>query len=104
MSHFYILVRADLTQAQQAVQAAHAAVEAARAFPDSEDHPHLVICTVPNLRCLEIALSRLSERGLQCFPFVEPDLGGELTAFATSPLRGRQRRHLAKYNLMRSKT
>lgn len=84
------------------MQAAHAAIEAARALPLHAVHPHLVLCGVEDERRLEAALERLESAGLRCFPFVEPDLGGSLTAFAVGPLAGKARRLLRRYNLIRS--
>lgn len=84
------------------MQAAHAAIEAARNLPPGEEHPHLVLCGIKNLGKLEFQLEKLCAQGLSCFPFYESDLDGELTAFSIGPLRGEARRHLSKYKLRRS--
>lgn len=101
VSYLYVLVRLDLSEDQQAVQAAHAAIEAARHIPLDEEHPHLVLCGIKHLAKLECQLEKLSTLGLPCYPFYESDLDGELTAFSIGPLRGEARCHLSKYKLLR---
>jgi len=80
-------VRRDLPAAQIAVQAAHAALEAARHFlPPDHPHPHLVLCRVSSERDLLSAADRLDRRGVRFTIFREPDRAGEATALATEPL------------------
>lgn len=95
-----MLVRKDLSPAQQAVQAAHAALEVGRSLHSDRVHPHLVVCGVNSQAQLENALSKVQALGIKCHPFVEPDIGGQLTAFATEPLSGEARRHFRRYNLL----
>lgn len=97
----YVLVRKDLSPSQQAVQAAHAAIEATRHFltPDAE-HPHLVLCGIASEVQLSNALARAQACGICCKPFFESDLDGQLTAFATEPLSGIARNHFRRYNLL----
>ncbi len=95
-----MLVRLDLTRSQQTVQAAHAAIEAARQLPIHETHPHLVICGIDDLYSLEKALGCLEFKGLSCFKFYEPDINNELTAIAVGLLRGKACRPLSKYKLL----
>ena len=85
-----MLVREDLKPGQPAVQAAHAAIEVARAFilPDAV-HPHLVICGVPDEIDLLLQQSRLHEAGIRFKPFYDY---GECTAIATEPLYDSNRR------------
>jgi hypothetical protein len=74
------------------VQACHACLEAARALlPSEQEHPHLVVCGVPDEVRLGTCLDRLRRAGVRFRAFHEPDLGGALTAAATEPVRGAQR-------------
>jgi hypothetical protein len=84
------------------VQACHASLEAARAFlPPDHEHPHLVVCGVRDEARLGTCLDRLRRAGVRFRPFSEPDLGNELTAAATEPVRGKQRRLFRDYALLR---
>jgi hypothetical protein len=97
----YVLVREDLSPSQQVVQSCHAAIEAARTFlPPEHEHPHLVICGVRDEPALWARLHRLQERGVHFRPFFEPDLGGQLTALATEPLSGDDRRLFRSLRLL----
>ena len=89
-------MRRDLPAAQIAVQAAHAAIEAARLFLPT-DHPHLVLCRVASERELLAAADRLERAGIRFALFREPDRNNEATALATEPLCARRRRVLARY-------
>jgi hypothetical protein len=74
------------------VQACHACLEAARAFlPPEHEHPHLVVCGVRDEASLGSCLDDLRRAGVRFRAFREPNLGGELTAAATEPVRGTQR-------------
>lgn len=79
----YLVTRADLTIGQQAVQAAHAAVEYARRFALHE-HPTIVMVVVRDEEYLRELAVDVFARTDQIAEFHEPDLGGALTAFATS--------------------
>jgi hypothetical protein len=96
-----VIVRADLSPAQQAVQGIHAAVEAGRRdlIPAAGDHPHLVFCTVPDERGLELAARQLRVAGIGHATFHEPDLGDSLTALCTAPVGPESRRHFRRYPL-----
>ena len=107
-AYVYVLVRRDLSFPQQAVQAAHAALEAARAglIPRGADeplapHPHLVLCHVPSIDGLLRAADRLRGAGVRFRLFHEPDLGGAPTALATEPLRGEDRAPLRRFPLLK---
>lgn len=91
-------MRRDLPAAQIAVQAIHAAIEAARHFlaPD-QAHPHLVLCSVGSERDLLAAADRLDRLGIRFQIFREPDRAGEATALATEPLGPDRRGPLARY-------
>ncbi|MBY0461149.1 MAG: hypothetical protein K2V38_27825 [Gemmataceae bacterium] len=98
MSHLYVLVRRDLSAPQIAVQAAHAAIEAARRFlPTDHPHPHLVLCGVAHERALLAAADRLERAGVRFSLFREPDLNDAATALATEPLGSDRRRVLARH-------
>jgi hypothetical protein len=87
-----------LPAAQIAVQAIHAALEAARRFfPPGHPHPHLVLCRVSSERDLLSAADRLDRLGIQFTIFREPDCAGEATALATEPLDPDRRGPLARY-------
>jgi hypothetical protein len=94
-------VRRDLPAAQIAVQAIHAAVEAARRFlPPDHTHPHLVLCRVSSERDLLSAADRLDRLGIRFHLFREPDRAGEATALATEPLGPERRGPLARYHCL----
>jgi hypothetical protein len=103
----YVLVRRDLSFPQQAVQAAHAAIEACRAglIPSHRDghlpHPHLVLCHVGSIQGLLRAAELLRRAGIRFQLFHEPDLGGAPTALATEPLRGEARAPLRRFPLLK---
>jgi hypothetical protein len=83
------------------VQACHASLEAARAFlPSHAEHPFLVVCGVRDERRLGLCRDRLGRAGIRFRAFHEPDLGGQLTALATEPLRGPQRHFFRDYQLL----
>jgi Peptidyl-tRNA hydrolase PTH2 len=91
-------VRRDLPAAQIAVQAIHAAVEAARHFLSPEQtHPHLVLCRVSSERDLLSAADRLDRLSIRFQLFREPDRAQEATALATEPLGAERRAFLARY-------
>lgn len=85
----YVVVRADLSPAQQAVQACHAAlalVEGWSAVPDT-----LVLLSTQNEQSLLQLADAIEARcdlprgyALQLAVFREPDLGGQATALATN--------------------
>lgn len=86
----YLVVRADLSPGQQAVQAAHAL----RAFVSEHENlerewftasNHLaILSTRDELSLVEIA-KKAAKRGLKVSRFHEPDRDNELTAIALEP-------------------
>jgi hypothetical protein len=91
-----VVVRTDLPLPQQAVQACHAAHSAGVLF-GADPHTSLVLCGVPSRPDLERVAAQMDLYGIVYTTFLEPDLGGEVTALATAPLTrgGRKRlRHL----------
>lgn len=96
----YVLVRTDIALAQQLVQAAHAAAEAARRF---YRHEHgtasLVVLAVPDGAALHRAHERLLAHGIEHEMFFEPDDAMGHSAIGTEPLCARRRRALRRYPL-----
>ena len=100
--HFYvyILVRHDLSIAQVAVQSVHAAIEATKAFKQPQRHPSVIICSVEDERALQKAICKIEQSGIKYKEFLEPDIGNQLTAVATEPVCGDQRKVFKKFKLM----
>jgi hypothetical protein len=95
----YVLVRKDLSVPQRAVQSAHAAIEASRAFLNpGDEHPHLVILTVKNEHKLKMISEQLK---VKFRVFIEPDIGNQLTAIATEPISGETRDFFRKFQLLK---
>ena len=98
--HVYVIVRRDLSPPVQAVQGIHAAIEATKAF-NQPDHPYLVLCSVKNEQRLFCAMKKLQKNGIEFKPFFEPDLDNQLTAIATEPLQGDNRKILKEFQLLK---
>jgi len=96
----YVLVRRDLTTSQQAVQAIHASLEAARRFSIPR-HEYVVLCAVRNERQLLRWTHKLQQAGIGFCAFREPDLGNEFTAIATEPVVGEDRRLFRQLQLVK---
>lgn len=95
-------MRRDLTPSQQAVQACHACIDVARLFfPHYQGVPFLVLCGVRDEQHLVEAFERIKSLGIQCKEFCEPDLGDQVTAFATELVSGDLRRCFRKYQLLK---
>lgn len=101
--YLYVLVRTDLSLAQQAVQAAHAVIEASPSIPSELQHPHLILCGVKSESQLSESLQRLREAGIQCYEWREDDLDNQLTSIATEPVYGEDREHFNKFQLLTMK-
>ena len=101
-AYLYAVTRKDLSPPQQAVQAGHASIESARAFlkPD-DDHPSLILCSMKNEAQLRRAADELERQGIRLKRFYEPDIGYQLTAFATEPLIGESRKAMRKFQLIK---
>lgn len=101
-AYMYSVTRKDLSGPQQAVQASHAAIESARAFlkPDDE-HPSLILCSVKGEEQLRRAADEVEKQGIRIKRFYEPDIGNQMTAFATEPLCGEARKAMRKYQLIK---
>lgn len=99
----YAVTRRDLSFPQQAVQAAHACIEAARFGLISPDisPPHLILCYVASEEKLRALARELDARGISLATFCEPDLSGQLTALCTRPVSGAERTHFRKLQLLK---
>lgn len=97
----YVVVRNDLSAAQKAVQSCHASIEAARYFlKDKDEHPSLVLCVVKNEAKLQSIIKELYDKNIRIKTFREPDIGNQLTAIATEPLYGDDRKALSRFQLL----
>jgi hypothetical protein len=96
----YVLIRLDISLAQQMVQAAHAAAEAGRQFYKS---PHgiasLIVLSVANQEKLYAAQAQLHRKGVANTVFFEPDFGIGDSALATEPLLDHQRKYMRGWPL-----
>lgn len=95
-------MRRDLPPAQIAVQASHAAYEAASFHTPDLDHPHFVMLGIRDERELQRALIRTQSAGIKVKPFYEADRDGELTAFATEPIFENNRKFFSRYNCLQN--
>lgn len=103
-----MLVRKDLTAAQQLCQAIHAAHEAGIRYGDPELVSSVVVCTVPDQASLVEAQKRLEWKGVKNYLFhehgdeFEPVQDGLVpTALATEPLDRTRKRWMSGYPLWR---
>jgi peptidyl-tRNA hydrolase len=92
-----VVVRADLSDAQQAVQGMHALRQFVHEHPDVDRHWFLTSNTlaflaVPNEEALVRLLAQAADRGSCIAIFREPDRNNELTAACFEP--GPQTRRL----------
>lgn len=77
----YVLVRADLSKSQQAVQAGHALAQFLLEHRDTAwDNGTLVYLKVPDEQVLQQWAEKLKQFGISTFR--EPDIGDQLTAIA----------------------
>lgn len=104
-----LVTRADLSPAQQAVQAAHALRQFTAEHPVEdkawfEESNHLALLSVQDESGLLLLQDRAWDLGVPCAAFHEPDLGGAMTALALASGCGSRRltRDLPMALLMRS--
>ena len=98
----YAVVRKDLSLQQQIVQVAHATPEAGIYLAGPVKEPHyLIVCEVPNEEKLKTLLDSTRQRGIDCVAFNEPDMGNQMTAFATASLSMQQKKQLSSLRLWR---
>lgn len=102
-SYVYVITRKDLPYPHNAVQACHAAIEAAAQFynPSQDEHPHLVLCEVQDENRLHKAALDLQAKGVQVLTWKEPDRNHELTAIATEPLKGSKRLAVKRFQVIK---
>ncbi len=97
-----MLVRSDLTPAQQMVQSAHAAHECGIFLPPpqpDDDPDFIVLCSTDDEASLLAEHARLVAAGVRCRLIHEPDLGGCATALAAEAVRGAQRHLFRSWRL-----
>lgn len=87
-----VVVADDLTTAQKAVQAAHAAQVFAGRYPGRYDSTTLVIVEAPTATLARIDQTAVfePESRLRLARFCEPDLGGRLTAVCVAGAAARK--------------
>jgi peptidyl-tRNA hydrolase len=89
-ARLYLVVRADLSAGQQAVQGAHALREFVHVHPEIDRNWYqtsntLAFLSVPGEMDLLSLLTQAQQRGFSAAPFREPDRNDELTAVAFGP-------------------
>lgn len=89
--YFYVIVRTDLTLADQICQVAHACVEAGKQFGIPE-HCNLVLLSVPDRASLLAVAEKLERNRVDKFVNFEPDDDLRETALATCAVTGSTRR------------
>ena len=105
VNYVYVVTRRDLSNSQQAVQAAHAAIEVARtSIPPSMEHPHLVLCGVDSESQLNTIAKKLRNHGIDIKEWYEADRNDELTAIASEPVSGETRRLFKNLTLLKLHT
>ncbi len=101
--YVYVIVRKDLTAEQQAVQVAHAALEAGFHSSKPQEPPNLVLLEVENEESLLRAACKLERAQVKHHVFFEPDNEVGHSALAAGPLRGKvNRAHFKAYRLYRA--
>jgi len=113
--YVYVIVRTDLSAPQIAVQSCHAVIEMMKSHVENEvlssymgcgtrhpkEHPSVIICGVKSLVKLENTIDKLYNEDICFHEFREPDIGNELTAIATPPIYGDERKFFRKYQLLK---
>jgi len=98
--YVYVFVRTDLSHPQIVVQASHACLEMASAH-GMPYHPHLVCIGIKSEAKLRSVLNEITAQGIRASPFIEPDIGDQMTAFATEPVFGERRKVFKRFSLLR---
>jgi hypothetical protein len=93
--YVFIFVRQDISNEQQAVQAAHATYKAGAIFkPENPDETYFVLIGVPDEAGLHVVKEEVESKGFSTVVFNEPDLSNTDTALATEPMKAYQKRFL----------
>lgn len=101
-AYVYVVSRADLPRNHQAVQIAHAAIAATFSYGEPKNtHPHLVLCTVKGETELTELFEDLKQKGTPVCAYREDDMDDAMTAIATGPLRGDERKPLRRLKLLK---
>ncbi len=84
-SRLRVIVRADLSPGQQAVQSMHAQVAFAKKHPESESIWHeqsntLALLCVSDEAALCKLLQKAEDKGIKVAHFLEPDIDNQMTA------------------------
>jgi len=95
-AYTYLFIRQDISLAQQLVQAAHAALDAGRAFTDIP-HRNLVLIGIANEAELFQIEQHLSENNIRFETFYEPDNAMGHSAICTEALTDRRRRKMLSH-------
>lgn len=66
-----------------------------------EGTPSIVLLKAESEKILRQHLTSVAKSGITCYAFFEPDIGNEMTAFATKPLNEEQRKMLRQFKLVR---
>lgn len=83
--YVFVVMRADLSPAQQGVQACHAAMAATHQFGELPPNTRLVMATAKDQAHLLHLADLLDLRSAHYTLFSEPDHGIGFSAFATAP-------------------
>ncbi len=96
------MTRLDLPSPHISVQIAHAAIAATFAYGQpGRPHPHLVVCAVADEAELTDTFEKLKGLGVPCCAWREDDMDDQLTAVATGPLQGAERKPMRQFKLLR---
>lgn len=97
-----VIIRTDITLAQQMVQACHAASMAGHRFDGWKDDTRMALLAAKDLETLAGAADRLSKAGIDFHEFFEPDHDIGISALASAPIpwkkATRALRHLPLWN------
>jgi peptidyl-tRNA hydrolase len=94
-----VVVRSDLTPAQQLVQSCHAAYEAGLRTQSNGEPDYSVVLSVDTEADLVTLYESLRSQDLPAVLFREADLGSQATALAAAPITGPQRKAFSRLPL-----
>lgn len=97
-SYIYLIVRSDLSHAQQIIQAAHAVERLNK--PVTMPVSNIVLFSVKDEEMLMLASMKLTDKGIMHEVFYEPDINSN-TALAAYPIAGNFRKVFSKYKMLR---